>query len=131
MPRLIRPLAIAVPALAFSALSAILVHAQSNIPPERFTATAVNMNRGAAGVVDISIERWSSDAERDKLMAALMDKGPEKLLDVLQDLPRKGYIRNPSSIGWDIHFARRLPGPDGGERVILVTDRRIGFWEAS
>jgi len=24
-----------------------------------------------------------------------------------------------------------MPLPDGGERVVLVTDRRIGFWEAS
>ena len=24
-----------------------------------------------------------------------------------------------------------MPLPDGGERVVLVTDRRIGFWEAA
>ena len=42
-----------------------------------------------------------------------------------------GYIRTPDSIGWDIHFARRTPQPEGGERVVLLTDRRIGFWEAA
>jgi len=64
-------------------------------------------------------------------MSTLMNKGPEKLLDVLQDMPRMGYFRTPDSIGWDIHFARRMPLPEGGERVVLVTDRRIGFWEAA
>jgi hypothetical protein len=60
-----------------------------------------------------------------------LERGPEKLLDALQDMPRVGYFRTPDSIGWDVHFARRTPLPDGGERVTLVTDRRIGFWEAS
>ena len=30
-----------------------------------------------------------------------------------------------------MHFARKMPLPEGGERVVLVTDRRIGFWEAA
>jgi len=99
--------------------------------PERYIASAVDMNRGAAGTIEIAVDRWSSDKDRDRLMQVLMDKGPEKLLDVLQDLPRMGYFRAPGNLGWDIHFARKVPLPDGGERVVLVTDRRIGFWEAS
>jgi hypothetical protein len=43
-----------------------------------------------------------------------------------------GYFRaSNGGIGWDIHFARKVPLPDGGERVVLVTDRRISFWEAA
>jgi hypothetical protein len=112
-------------------LASGVIHAQSNGAPERFTAAAVNMNRGAAGTVEIAVERWSSDAERDKLMSVMMNQGPDKLLDVLQGLPRKGFLRTPGTVGWDIHFARRMPGKDGGERVVLITDRRIGFWEAA
>ena len=104
---------------------------QTNGQPERFTANAINMNRGAAGNVEIVVNRWSTDAQRNTLMSTLLDKGPEKLLDKLQDMPRMGYIRTPDSIGWDIHFARRTPQPEGGERVVLLTDRRIGFWEAA
>jgi hypothetical protein len=89
------------------------------------------MNRGAAGNIEIVVDRWSSDKDRDKLMSTLMEKGPDKLLDVLQDMPRMGYFRAPGQLGIDIHFARRLPLPEGGERVVLVTDRRIGFWEAA
>jgi len=126
MARLFRHL---IPAVAFGALlSGSLIRAQTT---ERFTAAAINMNNGAAGTIEIVVNRWSTDTERDRLMSVMRERGPDKLLDTLQDLPRVGYFRTPDSIGWDIHFARRTAGKDGGERVTLVTDRRIGFWEAA
>lgn len=100
---------------------------------EKYTAFAVNMGtpgRAGTAVVDIGIERWSSDAERDRLMNTLIENGPDKLLDTLRDLPRAGYIRTPDSIGYDLHFAQKVPGEDGGEDLFLATDRPIGFWEA-
>ena len=108
--------------------------AQTKGSPARFTAAAVNFDapgRAAAGSVEMVVNRWSTDAERDRLMTALMEKGPEKLLDTLQDMPRVGYIRTPNSVGYDLHYARRAPGEDGGERITMATDRHIGFWEAS
>jgi len=64
-------------------------------------------------------------------MSTMLERGPEKLLNTLQDLPRVGYFRTPDSLAWDVHYATKVPGSDGGERVTLITDRRIGFWEAS
>src|SRR5262249_10503972 len=81
--------------------------------------------------VEIVINRWSTDGERDKLMKVMMDNGPDKLLDTLQGMPRIGYFRTPSSIGIDIHFARHRPLEDGGQRVVMVTDRRLAFWEVA
>jgi hypothetical protein len=131
MPGLFRRIsAVTAGAAAVAALS-LAAYAQTNGVGERFIANAVNMNRGAAGNIEIVVERWSTDANRDKLMKVMMDKGPDKLLDVLQDLPRMGYFRAPGQVGIDIHFARRIPQAEGGERVVLVTDRRIGFWEAT
>jgi hypothetical protein len=101
---------------------------------ERFTAFAVDLGapgRGSAGQVEFVIERYSSDAERDRLLTVLKDKGPDKLLDALQSLPRVGYFRTPNSIGYDIKFARKRPGDDGGEIITLATDRFISFWEAA
>jgi hypothetical protein len=125
MPRLFR-LLLPIP---IALIAAVAITAAP--PAERFTAAAINMNAGAAGNIEIVIDRWSTDAERDRLMRVMMEKGPEKLLDTLQDMPRVGYFRSPNSLGWDIHFARKVPGKDGGERVVLVTDRRINFWEAA
>jgi hypothetical protein len=110
---------------------AVVAAGQTNGAPEKFTAMAVNMSRGGAGTVEIVVNRWSTDAEREKLMSTLMDKGDDKLLSVLQDMPRVGYFRTPNSVGYDIHYAHRTTDPEGGERVVLATDRRIGFWEAA
>jgi hypothetical protein len=128
MPQLKRIVRLTV-SLAILSAAAIVVRAQTIGTPERFTAAAINMNRGAAGNIDIQVDRWSSDAERDKLINALTTKGADKLLDVLQELPVKGNFRAPGQLGWDIRFARHYPTEEGGERVVLATDRRIGFLE--
>ena len=101
--------------------------------PERYTATAINTNTNSAsaGTIDIAVNRWSTDKQRDTLIAALVEKGDDKLLDVLQGMPSAGHFGAPGQLSWDLRFARKTPLPDGGERVVLVTDRRVGFWEAS
>jgi hypothetical protein len=102
---------------------------------ERYVALAVNLGGTpgptGAGTVEITIDRWSTDAERDLLIKTLIDKGPEKLLDTLQKMPRAGSIRTPNSIGYDLHYARKMPMDEGGDQIILATDRYIGFWEAA
>ena len=70
---------------------------QTNGSPERFTAMAVNMSRGGSGTVEIVVNRWSTDAERTKLMSTLMTQGDDKLLSVLQDIPRVGYFRSANT----------------------------------
>src|ERR1051325_7486286 len=101
---------------------------------ERFTATAINMGTpGPTTVdrVDIVVTQWSPRAQRDRLIAVLFDKGPEKLLDTLQDLPKVGYFKTPESLAYDLRYAQRTPLPDRGERIVLATDRFVRFWEAA
>ena len=102
---------------------------------ERYVALAVNLGGTpgptGAGTVEITIDNWSTDAQRDQLMKTLIDKGPEKLLDTLQKMPRVGSIRTPNSIGYDLRYARKNPLDEGGDQIVLATDRYIGFWEAS
>jgi hypothetical protein len=103
---------------------------------ESFTGFAINMNSGpSTATVDFTIERWSTDAERDKLLSVLQEEKDEyrankRLLSVLQDLPKVGYIRTPQTLAWDLRFARQSPLEDGGRRIVLATDRPIGFREA-
>jgi hypothetical protein len=131
MSRSFRSLLTLAAAMGSAALLSLAVSAQTMGTPERYTASAMNLNNGAAGNIDITVERWSSDKQRDALMAVMLQKGPEKLLDALQDMPRMGHFGAPGNLSWDIHFARKVPLPDGGERVVLITDRKIGFWEAA
>ena len=104
-----------------------------NTGKESFTALAVNMaamTPASATPVDITVEQWTSDEARDRLMTILKEQGPDQLLKALEKEPRVGSIRTQQSLGYDLHYARKLPGEDGGERIALATDRPIGFLEA-
>ena len=100
---------------------------------ESFTGFAINMNSGpSTATVDFTIERWSTDTERDTLLEIInSERDPtDKLLRTLQNMPKVGYIRTPNTLAWDLRFARETPIEDGGRRIVLATDRPIGFAEA-
>jgi hypothetical protein len=118
-------------AILATVVFALPLTGQTSGSPERFTALAVNTNRGGTAQIEIAVDRWSTAGERERLLQTLLDKGPEKLLTVLQSAPKVGFIRQTSSIGWDLHYAHHNRLPDGGERVVVATDRPISGWEAA
>ena len=94
-----RPITI-VPAIMLAV--GTLAFAQSNFPPERFTANAVSISpQYGTGqqIVEITVDRWSSAAEREALVNALRQKGSDELLKKLQDTKPVGRIRTPDSLG--------------------------------
>jgi hypothetical protein len=104
-------------------------------PIERFTAFAVDLSaqasRNRTGTVDINIDRWSTDAERNQLRDALRESGPDKLLSALQKIKDPvGSIQTPGHIGYPLRYARQIPLGNGGRRILLGTDRPISFFEA-
>ena len=106
----------------------------SNTQKEEFIANAVNMsnvgNQGASQV-EITINRYTTDDARDRLMSTFRENGPSGLLKALQAEPPVGNIRAPGSLSYDLRYARQLPGEDGGRRIVLATDRPVGFAEAT
>jgi hypothetical protein len=98
---------------------------------EQFSAFAVNLqgakpgDRSMSGVLQITIDRWSSEMERNELIESFTNKGQNGLLNTLEDMKPTGYIRLPTTLGYDLRFAREIPLPDGGRRIILATDRRM------
>jgi hypothetical protein len=110
--------------------------------PLRIDAFAINMSNIATGAnarVDITIDSWSSAEEREHLITTMLEKGSSALLKELQKTPVKGRFRIPTArqpdphhlaLGLDIHYAWQVPRPEGGKRIVLVTDRYIGFQEA-
>lgn len=120
-------------AFAISALGISTASLRADEPLLRLKSFAVNMGTGpaAASTVTIVIERWSTPAEREGLIKTFLEKGQDKLLEALQDVdPRKGYMRLPNSLGYDLKYAYKFAGEDGGERIILLTDRRVSTREA-
>jgi hypothetical protein len=45
--------------------------------------------------------------------------------------PTLGYIWTNDITGYSIKYAREVSLPDGGERIILATDRRLGAYSAA
>ena len=117
-------------------LSAALPVAQSNGPglPEKFSAFAVDVSNTrpspATSAVDITINQWSPDAQRDRLLQVFRDKGQDALLSELQKAPVVGYINTPGSLRYDLHFARQRPEAEGGRTIFIMTDRYVNAWEA-
>lgn len=108
--------------------------ADKSKPIARYRAFAVNPlgGRGAnAGVVQIAVERWSTDQEREALITILKEKGSTALLNALTKLPPVGYIKMPNTLGWDLYYARETDLPDGGKRVLLATNRPLRFGEVT
>jgi len=119
---------------AFVVLVCSLAFAQSNGHPERFTANAVSLSPEygtGQQMVEFMVNRWSPNAERERLVMVLQEKGPAELLKQLQKMKPVGRIRTPDSIGYDLRYAQQTPSEDGGRTIVIATDRPIGFWEAT
>ena len=132
----LRPL-LAVLALAIAvALPSGSLSAQND--GELFTSFAINMNAGPGpntATLDIKIDRWSSDADRERLLGILREqkdvhRANQELLRALQRMPKVGYLRTTKTLAWDLRYARQNPLPEGGRQIVLGTDRPVGFWEA-
>jgi hypothetical protein len=50
------------------------------------------------------------------------------LLTALQKTNSVGILWTSESAGYSIKFAYRIASPDGSERIIFATDRRLGNW---
>lgn len=117
---------------ALAVLYSPFTRAQTLGEPEEFTAVAIKNDEfsSGAGTVLLRVTRWSTEAERMRLLDTLRQKGPEKLLDELARMRSVGSIRTPDSLAYDLRYAHERKGEDGGRRIVLATDRPSGFWEA-
>lgn len=159
-------------------------------PMLRFTSVTANVS-GAPDSIRIDLFRWSTDAERDKLMAAwelkpgAVSSGPARgggrggrgaaapaaarggtapgsdaaeaaaapagggragrgrgaarggapaapvtpeaeLGVALKEAPTIGYLWSSEAAGYALRYAGKVASPDGTERIVLITDRRLG-----
>ena len=101
-----------------------LAQAQVKGPIERYSATTANVV-GANEPVTIELLKWSTDADRDKLLSVLAWYGDK---EVTTALPTVGYLWTSASAGYSIRYAYKVAAADGSQRIILVTDRKLGAW---
>jgi hypothetical protein len=108
--------------------------------PIRMRAFYVNMSNnltGANGILQITLDQWSTAQERASLLQTV-PKGQDDLVKALQKVPVKGRINIPGwagpdpqnyRLGWDLRYAWHEMVPDGGERIVIATDRQMSFRE--
>lgn len=93
---------------------------------EEYSAILSNIsNVGGAGLtpLTIRIRRWTGDEENERLLGTLRDKGQSAFLDALLDAKAVGSIATPTSLKYDFFYARQSPTPEGGRRIMLISDR--------
>jgi hypothetical protein len=98
-----------------------------------------NTATGANQTIQITIDKWSTAAERERLIEVFMEKKQDGLIDALEKLPEKGRFNFPGYMGPDpnntmrlgteIHYAMSTDLPDGGRRIVIMTPRIMGFQE--
>jgi hypothetical protein len=95
------------------------------------------MPPGMSTTLQINITRWTTDEERAKLFAILIEKGQKDLVDAIQKQEETGFVRvtgraasrNPFP-SERLRYARQLDLGQGKRRIVLATDRYISFYEA-
>lgn len=113
-------------ALAACALTAAAHAAGPASVVDTFTATTANMT--PAGVdLRIQILEWQ-DADARREVVGAMVAGADAATP-LAKLPTVGYIwPSESPVGYSVKYARREQ-TGGGERITLVTDKRLGSYD--
>ena len=77
----------------------------------------------------IYVEALTSDGEIDELVATLKHKGQDGLVSALEDVKDKGRVAPTGSVGTGIRVVRIHPTKDGGQHIVLATNRPISFTE--
>ncbi len=105
--------------------------------PMRFNAIAQNLSnvgpRGQARL-QINVTRWTTAEEGAAVMEALKadsgSRGTRTLADALFEQEIVGTFRESRSMSENLRYSRRTK-TEGGQRIVLATDRPLAFAEVS
>jgi hypothetical protein len=114
--------------LACLSLPAAVPPALAQGQPEVYNATAALKTAAGASVtapVVVSISRWTTDAEREKVMAALKAGGTPALQKQIAGMPDAGFLQ-VGEVKTPIHFARTLAAA-GGKVVTVATAKPVFY----
>jgi hypothetical protein len=111
------------------------VRAEDDDLPIRFNAIAQNLSnvgpRGQARL-QINVTRWTTAEEGAAVMEALKagseSRGTRTLADALFEQEIVGTFRESRSMSENLRYSRRTK-TEGGQRIILATDRPLAFAE--
>lgn len=98
---------------------------------EVYSATGFAARGGASSLsLTIYLDDYTTDAEAQELAQTLKAGGQDAVLKAMDKMkPKKGRVAVVGRTGNDVAIIRSRPAGKGKRRIILVTDRPIGFLE--
>lgn len=116
--------------LSLAAMLVVSVTAvASNGLPVRMMANAGNPVSGETSLFDITISEWTSEVERQDLLATIESEGSTAVRGWLQGKESKGRIAARSELGIALRYAYRIERA-GGSTVFLAADRPVDVEES-
>jgi hypothetical protein len=121
------------------AVSQIPCFAQTAEPPKtqpdlpaQYAATAFGQSGSVAGKsfgLTVYVQELTSAGEVEELAATLKHKGQDGLVSAMEKINDKGRVAPNGSVGTGMRVIRIRPTPEGGQHIVLATNRPISFPE--
>ena len=119
-------------ALSSAAAQSAAANAENAGLPAQYASTAIGQGGAFTGKtfgVTIYVTGLTSDEERRQYITVLKEKGPDGLVRALGNAKDVGRIAPTGSVGTGVRYVRITPRPDGGQHIVMVTDRAITMAE--
>jgi hypothetical protein len=100
--------------------------------PTQYSATAFGQSGSVAGKsfgINVYIDQTSTSGEIEELLGVLQSKGQDALVSALEKLKDKGRVAPTGSTGTGMKVITIRPRADGGQHIVLATNRWITFRE--
>jgi hypothetical protein len=100
--------------------------------PAQYAATAIGQSGSVAGKsfgLTISVQELTSDGDIEELASTLKNQGQDGLVSALEKTNDKGRVAPNGSVGTGMRVVRIRPTRDGGQHIVLATNRPISFPE--
>jgi hypothetical protein len=92
----------------------------------RANAQATSAGAGVAAALTFQIDAYTPDSDRERLLAALKSGGSPAFVAALKKEKAVGSVQTGDK-KVTIRYARAVANPNGGRRVVLVTDAPVYF----
>jgi hypothetical protein len=100
--------------------------------PAQYAVTVIGQSGRVAGKsfgATVYVQALTSDGEIQELAATLKHKGQDGLVSALENIKDQGRFAPTGSVGTGMRVVRIHPTKDGGQHIVLATNRPISFPE--
>lgn len=100
--------------------------------PAQYAAVAIGQSGSTAGktfTLTIYLDALTTDGNADELASTLKHKGQNGLVRAMEGIKDTGRVTPSGSVGTGVRFVRIRPTKDGGQQIVVATNRPISFPE--